>query len=211
MYVGLSMPGVNQVLSMPISDYIPLRHIEDARGAEAIVVLDSSTRRFQNHLDILELPDDSSVSRAMEAARIYHLLDQPLVFVSAGGKKNEPTWLPEGSMLRDTLIRLGVPHQKIILDSDSINTRAHAVNGIHYLAKNEIAKFVLVTSSLHMHRAVRSFQMLDSDPVPSPGNNIIDKVEGWKKFWPSLKSLILAQQIMHEYLGLVYYWYQGWI
>ena len=214
LYLGFSMPAVGRLLATPLTwGFAPLQSVEKTRGAEAIVVLDGGTFHYSGGKDLLEVPNGISALRALEAARVYRLLGDPLVIVSGGDR--DPTrkqnWEPEASALRDALMTLGVASRHIVLDSKSPDTRAHALNMVHLLRQRGITKFVLVTSPTHMRRAMLAFRGVGSDPIPSPSGSVADDKRGWKAFWPSSEGLVLVQQAMHDYLGLVWYGLQGWL
>jgi len=211
-YLGFSMPVGGRLVAAPLAwGFAPIQRVEEARGAHTIVVLDSSTLRYHSAEGLYELPDSSGAMRALEAARVYRLLGEPLVIVSGGGLNAEKGGRPEASALRDVLEQLGVPSQRIILDSDSQNTRAHAQNLAIFLRKREISSFVLVTSPTHMRRAIAAFRAMGCDPIPSPSALYIDDMHGWSAFWPSPKALLVTEQAMHDYFGLGYYFLKGWL
>lgn len=211
-YVCFSLPLTSRLMAVPLVwGHTPILSVEEARGANAIVVLDSETLRYQ-HRDgnLLELPGKVSVLRALEAVRVYQLLGGPLVIVSGGGA-GEPHWSPEGTALRDVLVRLGVPAPQIVLDSTSPYTRAHAVNLVNIMQEYGITDIILVTSPTHMRRAVAAFRLVGIDPIPSPSASLIDDKQAWEIFLPSAGALLHTQHVMHDYLGLVYYRISGWI
>ncbi len=212
-YLGFSMPAISRLLVSPLLwEHSPLKTAIDAQGAQAIIVLDGGTVRFRQDNEIsLELPDGDTVLRGMEAARVYRLLEEPLVFISGGTRAIESHWSPEASALREVLIKVGVPSDRIILDSNSINTRMHAVNLSKMLKERGITSFVLVTSPIHMRRSVLSFRAVGVDPIPSSSKTLLDDKTGWKAYWPTPKSLLFTEQMMHDYIGLVYYRLSGWI
>lgn len=212
LYLGFSMPVVSHLLAVPLTwGFAPLQTMEEARGAEAIVVLDGATLRCYNDKDLLELPSGSSALRALEAARIYRLLGEPLVIVSGGDPAWRQDWAPEASVLRDTMVKLGVPFERIILDSESYNTRAHALNAVRILHDRGISNFVLVTSPTHMRRSISAFNTVGAAPIPSPPALPVDDKPGWEGFCPSSHALLSSEQTMHEYFGLAYYRLQGWL
>lgn len=211
-YLGFSMPAVSSLLVAPLSwGFAPLKKVEEARGAMAVVVLDGGTERYQHSENLLEFPNGPSALRALEAARVYRLLGEPLVIVSGGDAERKQNWAPDASALRDALVALGVPRKRIVLDSDSQDTRAHAMNLVRLLRDRGISDFVLVTSPTHMRRSVLAFRIVGADPTPSPSASLIDDVRGCEAFWPSPRALLLAQQAVHDYIGLGYYALRGWL
>ena len=214
LYLGFSLPAVSRLLAAPLGwGLTSLQKVEDARGANTIVVLDASTDRYWNGRTLLlEMPSGASALRTLEAARVYRLLaGNPLVVVSGGDPAATPGQAAEGSALRDALVKLGVPYERILLDSDSQNTRAHAVNLVRLLRSRDISRFVLVTSPTHMRRALWAFRAEGADLIPSPSPSPVDDKYGWGAFWPSSKSLAYAHSAIYDYVGLLYYWSHRWL
>jgi uncharacterized SAM-binding protein YcdF (DUF218 family) len=213
LYLSFSIPVVSRLLVAPLNwEFEPVQTIEAASRVQAIVVLDSNTHRYYSSGGLLlESPDEISAYRALEAVRIYRMIGGQLIIVSGGNPAWKPDWAPEASALRDTLIKLQVPSEKIILDSDSQNTRAHAMNLGHLLRARGISDFILVTSATHMRRSIAAFRKEGFAPIPSPSAGPLDHIQGWEAFWPSPKALRQTEEVMHEYVGLVYYHFMGWI
>lgn len=212
LYTGLSMPAISELAAAPLAwGFAPLQTVAEARGAQAIVVLDGGTLRYHSSESLIELPNGSTVMRALEAARVYRLLGEPLVIVSGGGSGRGHHWAPEASALRDFLVKLGVPPRRLVLDSDSQNTRAHALNLVRLLRGRGIFGFVLVTSPTHMRRSILAFRAAGASPIASPSAALPIDTRGWDAFWPSPQGLLLAEQAMHDYFGLVYYQLRGWL
>lgn len=210
-YLLFSIPVTARWLAAPLAwGFTPLESREIARAARVVVVLDGGTARFQNRDDLIEIPLATSALRALETCRVHRLMNNPLVIVSGGDDHADPKWALEASALREILIKCGIPEKRIILDSDSINTRAHSVNLVRMFKELKIEKFVLVTSPGHMRRAIMAFQDQGVEPVPSPSMSSMDGRSGWSVFWPSTRALEFTQETMHEYFGLVYYFMKGY-
>jgi len=206
LYAVFSIPVTAMWLAAPLAwGFDSLESRENARGAQAIVVLDGGTGRFRDRDRLIEIPLNASVLRALETIRIYQLLDHPLIFVSGGDSHPDPSWGPEASALRDQLLKGGIPAERIVLDSNSINTHAHGVNLVRMLRERGIEEFVLVTSANHMRRAIWAFQAEGSSPVASPCKGPLDYNRGWTAYWPSTNALEFTTTTVHEYVGIMYY------
>jgi len=211
-YLVFSLPVTARWVAAPLAwGYTPLENRAIACEVRAVVVLDGGTGRFRNREEHMEIPLDTSILRALETCRVYRLMNDPLVIVSGGADHADPQWVPEASALREVLIKGGVPGTRIFLDSDSVNTRAHAVNLARILKERKIEQFVLVTSPSHMRRAIWAFQAQGAHPVPSPSHGSMDDQRGWRAFWPSTQALEFTQETMHEYAGIGYYLMKGYI
>ncbi len=212
LYLIFSIPITARWFAVPLGwGFHSLENRDTAHGAKAIVVLDAGTTRFRDQKNRVEIPLNTTVLRALEAIRIYQLLDHPLVIVSGGNNQLEPGWEPDASVLRYQLINGGVPLDRIILDSKSFNTHDHVVNIGLILKSRGINSFVLVTSPDHMRRAMWAFQSVGINPVASPCKGMMDKYSGWMAWFPSTNTLEFTQATMHEYFGIIYYFLRGYI
>jgi len=113
--------------------------------------------------------------------------------------------------MRQALVALGVPDQRILEESASTNTRQEAVNTRVGFADQLGGKFTLVTSPTHMRRALAAFQAVGLQPVPSPAHdNAVASVSGLQALLPSLDSLSASSFVLREYMALAYYSLRGW-
>ena len=183
----------------PLADYLvrPLYVPADLRPAPAIVVLTA----YATQSGVLS---ESALRRTHTAARLYHRGLSPLVIISGG----DPA-ASEGPQPADVMAEfageLGIPRSAIILENESRNTYFSAVNVATLCREREIQRVLLVTDAAHMRRAMATFraQGLTVSPAPADPWNL-----GWespqvrlRKFWAAL----------HEYGGLLYYRWKGWI
>src|SRR5712692_1485630 len=104
----------------------PLLGAGDARGARVVVVLGAGNRTFQASGSMMSILSWEAVFRALEGARLYHLLDHPTVVVSGGVTSTEKGARPESEAMRDAVVQLGVPPDHVVMESESRNTRDEA-------------------------------------------------------------------------------------
>lgn len=88
--------------------------------------------------------------RMEEALRQYRAHQQLIVVCGAQGS-NEPA--PEALVMRDWLVKNGVPEDKILTDDASFNTRENLENA-KALLPEEVEKVLIVTSNYHLPRAM---------------------------------------------------------
>ena len=182
----------------------------DAGGATAIVVLSGGSHRYSDQRSGVEFVAEASALRALEAARLYHLLSSPLV-ITSGWTMPQRT-RSEAALLADALISLGVPAGRIIREPRSTNTRDHALYVPPLLRDHGVERFVLVTSATHIRRSVKAFEAEGLHPVPSmSAMRPVRPVRGLSEWWPGGGNLNISQQAIYELFGLVYYWSRGWI
>jgi uncharacterized SAM-binding protein YcdF (DUF218 family) len=199
-YVAISIPvGAWWLSRIVAGGYEPVVSAAELDGVQAIAVLDGGAFRATRDGAHIAVANRLSVQRALEAARLYRMLDHPLIVVS-GGDYKPPGKLPEGGAMRDVLLAVGVPGSRILLDSTSRNTQEHGENVPALLRRQGITRFALVTSAVHMPRALRAFWVAGARPVPAPAPIEDSESPGW---WPSSGAIERSREALYEVLGRV--------
>ncbi len=195
-----------------IGGYRPLATQADAKGATTIVVLSvGSTAYSVNGQEVPELGKDSAFN-VLEASRVYRLLDKPLVVASGGAGDPATPRAADSEMMRDSLVKLGVPADRILLESKSQNTREQATFTAELLKKRGVKTIVLVTAPEHMSRAASTFVALGLTVVPSiSAFKAPERGPLWERLRPSRGALLQSDWAVYEYLARAYYWLQGWV
>jgi len=187
----------------------PLETRASANGANAIVLLGGGSNNIKAEGRQLTLINRPSGLRAIETARLYHLLGDPLVIVSGGVTDRLPGAAPEADAYRAAVLALGVPASRIVNESESRNTYDEAIILKRMLAERHIEQFVLVTSPLHMRRSLAVFAAQGLYPVPSPAPMRPDRVARFPLI-PEEGSLDIGNAVIYEWLARAYYWTKGW-
>lgn len=189
--------------------YLPLAVMP---RVDAIVVLGGATRPVIPPRVAVEV--DASGSRLFEAARLYHAGIAPLVLVAGGGFGPAAESTSEAPEMAQVLRQLGVSDSAMVLEEASRNTFENAVEARKVLAPRGALRIALVTSALHMPRAVGLFRHQGFDVVPAPTDfNIIETPEAHERsvfVWlqrliPSASSLAYTTRALREYLGIAVY------
>src|SRR5690606_39361543 len=143
-----------------------------------------------------------TIVRVVEGIKIYREYPEATLIMTGKGWVKDRT---EAQPMKEMAVALGVAPDKILLDEESNNTADHP----KYL-KGALGKdpFVLVTSALHMPRAMMLFKKYGLDPIPAPTGHIntgkyqlfnikkpfitgdnLDGIDIWfMEFWGRLKS-----------------------
>ena len=190
--------------------YQPLSGREAARGAQTIVLLSvGSTAYVVDGQQVPELGKDTAYN-VLEAARVYRMLGNPLIITSGGASPSAPR-APDSEMMREALVKLGVPADRVLVESRSANTREQATFTADLLRQRGIKTFVLVTAPEHMNRAVPTFEALGFTVVPAV-SAFKEPVRGswWEQVRLSRGALLQSDWAVYEYLARVYYWLRGW-
>jgi len=177
--------------------------------AQAIVVLGGSTansRRnwFEPYVSATASP------RIDPAAILYKEHRAPLVVVSGGALEGD---VSEAQIMTTALTRQEVPESAIVMESRSFTTHENAVFTTEKLKERDIQRILLVTSALHMPRAMAVFKKQGVSAVAAPSApQIVVPNDPSFSFWqPNMRALAASRSIVKEYVGLLVYWVRGWI
>jgi uncharacterized SAM-binding protein YcdF (DUF218 family) len=153
---------------------------------------------------------DSSAARALEAARVARLLPDALIISSGGNLPSDRDKAPSGTMMRDLLVNLGVSPARILVENESRDTHDEAVIVQGMLRARGIANVVLVTSDVHMRRSLGVFRAEGMHAIPAIAPN--PYFDGSWADWlaPSRAGLDFTNGVVHELIGIPYYWWRGW-
>jgi uncharacterized SAM-binding protein YcdF (DUF218 family) len=212
-YTLVSIYSVPYAIGLALSaGYHPFTAADAPAGRTAVVVLGAEAIRIEGWDDRVSLSLMSSVAaaRVLEAWRVYRLV-APAIVVSSGGVPHEgESAIPSGENMRDELVRLGVPDSRIIVETASRDTHDEAVIIAPMLRARGIEYLVLVTSQSHMRRSLAVFRAQGWPAVPAIAPDP-DFSASWRDWLlPSANGLDLSHQIVHELIGLPYYWIRGW-
>jgi len=99
-------------------------------------------------------PDPAAATRELETARVFRLVN-PAVVISSGGNPhpNRPM-VPGGEAMKEHLVALGVPADRILVETESGTTRDEALIVDRILKAQGIEQVILVTSETHMRRSL---------------------------------------------------------
>ena len=181
-------------------------------GRTAIVLLGSGSFVARDWDDNrVSAADPASADRALEAARVYRLIDPEWIISSGGAVGTMDRDAPGGRVMADVLIRLGVPSSRILLELDSQTTHDEAVIVKPMLERLRVEHVVLITSDIHMRRSVGTFRAAGLETIPA-----VARRSHWlppfnANFIPSETGLEESREVSHEILGMGYYAARGWV
>ena len=211
-YALLSTPLGSGLLARTLSgDYRPLASAADAHGATVVVVLGSGSVNLRSAGRQLSSVTVEAGLRVLEAARLFELLNGPLVIASGGVTEHDPAAAPESVALQRALVDLGVRPDRILLESESKNTRDEAIVVKRMLAERGLTQLVLVTSPMHMRRSMLAFEEQGMHPIPSPSQLVPEQSTGRSWLLPSDMWLQIGDSALYEWLARGYYWWKGWL
>lgn len=212
-YLLMCTYGVNYLAGRLLSfGFHPFSKADVPAGPTALVLLGSGsvTARDwdENRYSVV---DPNSQLRVIEAARVYHVANPKWVISSGGGYGNRAgPASAAGVVMRDDLVALGVPGERILIEYQSGDTRDEATLIRPMLTQLGIDRVILVTSELHIRRAIGVFRAVGIDAVPAKARGRFDAMPWYRWIMPTNEGLAEAELVAHEVLGIPYYWLRGW-
>ena len=177
--------------------------------AQAIVVLGGNTANSrQNWFEPYD--PDTATPRVSTAALLYQAKRAPRIVLSGAALDGS---LSEAEIMARTLQQQGIPEQALILEADSYTTYENAVYTRRKLDEHSMNHVLLVTSALHMPRAMAVFNKQGIKAIAAPSQpQIVVPDDPTFSFWqPNARALAASRSIIKEYAGLLVYWVRGWI
>src|SRR4051812_18172151 len=126
-YLAASVHVVSRAIGWPLRrGFHSFERADAPPPPYAIVVLGAGARTVHGHSGRIGVLALGGASRVLEAARVFGLLGGPLV-VSSGGPPPGLDMFAESVTMQRALVELGVPADRIVLESESQVTRDEAV------------------------------------------------------------------------------------
>lgn len=211
-YWMMSCPAGAALLARTLTNgYRPLASAADAHGAGAVVLLSGGSKTVRAAGGRLGVVTHPSALRVLETVRVYRLLGNPIVIVSGGVTDTAGQALAESEVIRKAVVDLGVPADRIVVESESRNTHDEAVAIHRMLGERGIGQFVIVTSPVHMGRSLATFGAEGLHPVPSASPMQQDAGVEPFALTPNEVSLEVGSAVVYEWCARAYYWWRGWI
>ena len=205
-----STPAVADALAGPLERRFPPVPVAGSPRADAIVVLGGALAPAIPPRVETELVDASD--RVLHAARLFRAGKAPLVVPSGGELPWSAAPEPEAAAMTSLLVEWGVPRDAILDEPQGRTTRENAVETERLLLSRGIRKVLLVTSALHMPRAVATFAKTRLTVIPSACDVEVVRGEETSPFrWlPGPAALAETHAAIWERVGLLWYRLRGW-
>ena len=217
--ISLILVGVggNAYFSTYFACTLEWRHmpLQGEVKADAIVLLGGGTEPADAPRTSVEV--NGAGDRVLYTAELYKQDAAPLIILSGGNLDfSQARGSTPAQEMHDLLLALGVPEEAMLLQDKSQNTEEDAVYTKEILKEKGIETVILVTSAVHMERALMHFQDPQLTLIPAPTDYAItqrywDYLMRWDaktvllNVLPSSQALNLTSNIFHEYLGMFIY------
>ncbi|KQY52459.1 YdcF family protein [Lysobacter sp. Root494] len=194
-----SVPVVSDGLRSSLED----RHVvvpeASLPSADAIVVLGGASRYWWLQREDVD-PWELGSSRLAAGARAWLSKRAPIVILTGGRGGRDAS---EAARMKTAIQRLGVPASVLVLEERSRNTEDNAINTARLAHPLGVRRILLVTSALHMPRAMLLFERQGFEvtpvPVPEKGHR-----QTWRERWlPSPSALWRSGRALKEYVALM--------
>lgn len=213
--------GSNSWIANNLVRSLERQHIPETElpTAEAIVILGGATKSAVAPRPAVDLKEQGD--RVLYGAQLYREGKAPLV-IPAGGRID---WYGGGSSESEDMAQLleffGVPAAAIVQEPKSLNTYQNAVNVRQILQEQGINRVLLVTSAMHMPRAIRIFQRQGIEAIAAPTDFLVTSQEMDElsnspqatalSLLPDAEQLEQTTKSLKEYLGMLVYYLRGWL
>ena len=192
---------------------------ENMPNGEAIVVLGGATRNIEPPRIMPDLSERGD--RILYAAKLYQDGAAPLIILSGGRIEWKGGGDSEAKDMADILVLMGIPRDAIVLEPKSLNTYQNAIYTQEILQARGINQILLVTSAMHMPRALAIFDKQGIKAIPAPTDYLVSE-RNFTEVNNSLEARILSlipdsgsldrtTQAIKEYVGIVVYRLRGWL
>lgn len=188
--------------------------------AEAIVILGGGIKPMIHPRPMIDVAE--SGDRVIYGAKLYKMGKSSLIIPTGGripwrGGKNLPS---EADDMTELLLLFGIPESAIIKEEESFNTYDNAVNTRKILETLNIDRILLVTSAIHMPRAVKIFEKQNLKVIPASTDYLVterdfQEEDNWQNrlinLFPDSIYLNNTTLAIKEYIGMIVYKLKGWL
>lgn len=135
------------------------------------------------------------------------------IIVAAGNGYITKNNFSEALFIKENLVSLGIPPEKIYTDSESRNTLENALNTKRVSDSAHLTgPYLLISSAMHLPRAAKVFRKAGIEAVLYPcnflsrgaGNNFLEDY-----LFPSAEALNRWDSLIKEWAGTAAYWLTG--
>lgn len=156
---------------------------------------------------------NESVERIVTGIQLVKQGRARILLISGGTGNLYDQEKKEAPLLRKFAIEFGVPESQILMESTSRNTYENAVQTRRIMEEHGISQIMLVTTAMHLPRAMACFHKLGIDPMPYPVDFQLAPNRKYRlsNIIPGPGAFRKSSAVLHEYIGLLAYKLAGYI
>jgi uncharacterized SAM-binding protein YcdF (DUF218 family) len=135
-----------------------------------------------------------------------------ILITSGTGSLKEPD-MKEALIIKNYIVKIGIPENDVITESASRNTYENAVYTIKLIGKDPAKKYLVITSASHMRRSLGCFDKAGL----KVDSYVADRYAGPRKFYidhlllPKTQALDGWNILIHEVVGYIMYKMNGYL
>jgi uncharacterized SAM-binding protein YcdF (DUF218 family) len=201
------------VSSMPVSSDLFMHSIEDNydsftisdKPVDYIVVL-GGWHYPNDALPVTNQLSKMSLERLVEALRIFNLHPEARIITSGHHNTDSDS---NAEKMKQSLVLLGVPAQKIITENFPKDTEEEAEL---ISPRVQGTTVVLITNAAHMPRAMKYFESQGVNPIAAPTGYWVkdpNKQKTWRDYTPNSNTLYQTTIAWYETVGRLVQWLKG--
>ena len=176
--------------------------MDSLKEADAIVVLSGMLHQvgYENY-STYEFSDPDRFFGGLDL--IKENKSKKIIF-TAGQLPWTDNWEPEGLILKNKAISLGIQEYQILVTEKVKNTYEESIAVTKLIPNN--SSIILVTSAFHMHRSKYLFEKQGFNIIPYPVDFKTSNAKtSMMNFLPSVSSLNKVSLFIRENIGRLYY------
>lgn len=188
-------PAFANWVSWRLESEFPAGSVEALPRSDAVILLGGADPNLE-----------SQTNEITQALRLYRAGKAPIIVISGGNQ------LFPNQTIADHLILFGVLPSAVIVETKSRNTRENAVNAATIFKARGWRNGLLVTSALHMPRAIAAFKKVGLGVVPAAASiqTPSPKFGSRLELRTDEKALLRTTVAIKEMIGLLVYRWLGW-
>jgi len=204
-----SIKPVSNLLVYSLEHNYQLPSKEIISSLDCMVILSGGVRPSTVFSSSAE-PAGATYSRLINGVRIFKENNVKLLVLQGSSGKESKS---DAAIMTELAEQLGVPKDKIIIESKSRNTLEHAIELRKIFPASKKMRLGVVTSAMHMRRSEMVFKWkFPKDvivPIPVDYRYSVLKYD-IKNFVPSLEAFTASNDAFHELVGMVWYLLVFW-
>lgn len=204
-----SLPVTTLFLGGKLESMYPYSQAELQEKGDVIMVLGGNTQA--NRANWFEPYNRATATDRVDRAQSLYLNGRaPKILLSGGALHGR---VSEAQGMAQVLKNRGIPETALLLENESRNTYENVMLSMPILKQLGQPKVLVVTSALHMPRAMAVFNSKGIQAIPAPVAPQIVPPDDYTLYpWlPHTRSLEASRSIIKEYFGLLGYWIRDWI
>jgi uncharacterized SAM-binding protein YcdF (DUF218 family) len=207
---ALGVLPIGSMLAVPLESRFPLW--DSGKGEPTGIIVLGGTISPTLSFARQQVALNDAGERVTATVELAHKYPNARIVFSGGNGALIPGRLREADFALHVLEDLGVPSNRIMLEREARNTAENAIFSRRLIAPKPGERWLLVTSAMHMPRAMGAFRRAG---FPVEAYPVDYRSAGWPDVWTVPGSVVdgIARTdiAVHEWLGLFIYWITGQI